>query len=139
MITTRRLGPADTQDAPVFMRRFGHPERELIDELIWLGEARHVLIAAWIGGEPAGMVYGYALPRFDDAPAPHLLYSIDVSEAHRRRGVARALLAAFHAECPGGVWLLTNGSNTAAMALYESAGGTRPHTDDVMFRLPPRP
>jgi len=30
-------------------------------------------------------------------------------------------------------FVFTNGSNAAAMALYQGAGGIRPNPDDVMF------
>jgi hypothetical protein len=32
-----------------------------------------------------------------------------------------------------GMYVFTNAGNTAAMRLYESAGGVRPNPDDVMF------
>ncbi len=33
------------------------------------------------------------------------------------------------------VWILTNKSNTAAMALYSSSGGTIDNSDEQMFHL----
>ena len=62
-----------------------------------------------------------------------LVYEIGVVDDHRRAGVGRTLLDAVRALAiergvPEG-FVLTNESNTAAMAFYAAVGGTRPSLD----------
>lgn len=102
----------------------------------WLTDERNLAVAAFVDGRPVGLAYGYRLERLDLRPDGLLLYSVDVEEAHRRRGIGTALLEAMRRHAPGGMWLLTNTSNEAAMKLYERAGGCRPNLDDVMWTFP---
>ena len=59
------------------------------------------------------------------------------AEPFRRRGLGKAMLAALSELGRSGRWremfVFTNASNEAAMALYRSCGGVRPNPDDVMF------
>jgi ribosomal protein S18 acetylase RimI-like enzyme len=62
-----------------------------------------------------------------------LVYEIGVIDERRRSGVGRALLDTVRALAvergvPEG-WVLTNESNTTAMAFYAAMGGTRPSLD----------
>ena len=56
-------------------------------------------------------------------------------------GVGKALVRAFIAEAQVAgayeVWVLTNESNSAAMAMYMGCGLGRENGDDVMMRLRP--
>ena len=94
-----------------------------------------VAVVAVDRGEPVAFVYGYVLRRFEKTS--FFIYSVDVVESHRRRGVAKAMLAKLTAMGRAGRWdemfVFTNASNAPAMALYSSAGGIRPNPDDVMF------
>jgi ribosomal protein S18 acetylase RimI-like enzyme len=94
------------------------------------------MVVAYEGEDVAGMAYGHVLPRPDGAPPKALLYSIDVLEEHRRKGVGAALVRAFREAAPGPLWVVTNASNEAAMRLYAATGGVRPHEDDVVFVYP---
>ena len=131
-----RLGPGDVQDARRLVHAFlGEPARP-VDLRGWLWDRRNVMVGAFEEGEPAGLVYGHHLPRPDATGDMLLLYSIDVAEPHRRRGLGRRLVDAFREHAgPGGTWLVTNESSEAAMELYRSCGAVRPHRDDVMLRL----
>jgi len=96
-----------------------------------------ILIAAESDGEPVGQVVGHVLRRWDSGPPMLLLYSIDVVAAHRREGIGGRLVTELRRVgrergC-GSTFLVTNESNAPAMALYRALGGTRPHTDDVLF------
>jgi ribosomal protein S18 acetylase RimI-like enzyme len=100
------------------------------------------LLVAYDGDTPLGAVLGYELPRLLREGTGMLLYSIDVAEPHRQRGIGKALIAtlreiAADRGCDA-TWLLTNTSNEAAMRLYESAGGKRPNQDDAMWEFPPK-
>lgn len=96
-------------------------------------------VAAFADSRPVGLAYGYLLPVPGEKADMLLLYSIDVAEGWRRRVLGTQLVEALRRYAPDSMWLLTNASNEAAMALYEQAGGERPHPDDVLFRFPARP
>jgi ribosomal protein S18 acetylase RimI-like enzyme len=100
-----------------------------------LADEALVNVVAVEDGEPIGFVYGYVLRRFETTS--FFIYSVDTHEAHRGRGVARAMLERLKALMPqrgwGEMFVFTNASNQAAMRLYASAGGVRPNPDDVMF------
>jgi ribosomal protein S18 acetylase RimI-like enzyme len=100
-----------------------------------LADKTLIAVAAVEDGAPIGFVYGFALQRFEHTDL--LIYSVDVDEPHRRRGVARTMLERLKALCAergwAGMWVLTNQNNTPALGLYESAGGIRPPPDDVVM------
>ena len=79
------------------------------------------------------------LQRFDKRGAEVLLYEIGVREEVRQQGIGKALIneVKLWAKEAGAdeVWVLTNKSNTAAVALYESMGGKTESEipDEVMF------
>jgi ribosomal protein S18 acetylase RimI-like enzyme len=83
-----------------------------------------------------GCVYGHELVH-PDGERTMLLYSLDVAEANRRRGIGKQLVDAFiqHARERGRteVWVLTEDDNSAALATYAAARGTRDPDDPVMF------
>jgi ribosomal protein S18 acetylase RimI-like enzyme len=125
------MGPSDADLARVAVRRFKAMEHDVGE---WLQSDRHMMIVALEGRSTVGWVYGYELPRVDRDERMWLLYEIDVAESHRKRGIGGGLLDAFRRLADGPVWLVSNTSNKAAMALY--AGGEHPHDDDVMIRFP---
>ena len=94
-----------------------------------------VTVVAVDRGKVAGFIYGHILRRFE--AVSFFIYSVDVAETHRRRGIAKAIMAALSAQTAKGRWdemfVLTNRSNGAAMALYASAGGVTPEPDDVVM------
>ena len=95
----------------------------------FLRDESNVLIVAEIGGTPVGQVVGYILRRWDAKPPKLFLYSIDVVESHRRQGIGRRLLEAFHevgreSGCEE-MFVPTDEQNTAAVRLYEACGGRR--------------
>ncbi len=99
--------------------------------------AQHAaLFVAATGGRAVGCAYGHELVH-PDGERTMLLYSLDVDESHRRRGVGRELVEAFvqHARARActEVWVLTEPDNEAACATYAAAGGAREPTDSVMF------
>ena len=135
MTEIRRLRPGDEEAARAFTALYADPDAGPGDLAAWLANPHNVMVGAFKDGAPAGMAYGHVLERPDDRPDMLLLYSIDVGEAFRRRGIGTALTRAFAAEGADGAWLVTNVSNEAAMRMYGAAGGERPHDDDAMFRI----
>jgi ribosomal protein S18 acetylase RimI-like enzyme len=86
-------------------------------------------------GAPVGFIYGYVLRRFE--AVSFFIYSVDVIERCQRRGIAKAMIQRLRDEGRTGRWdemfVFTNASNPAGMALYRSAGGVSPPPDDVVM------
>jgi GNAT superfamily N-acetyltransferase len=88
--------------------------------------------------EPVGLGYGHVLRllRGDSL----MLYSMDVAEAHRRRGCGSAIVEALKAFCVERklfeMFVLTERSNLAAMRLYASTGGRDDPPDVAQFDWP---
>jgi ribosomal protein S18 acetylase RimI-like enzyme len=88
--------------------------------------------------EVAGRIEGFVSAILTDHPdKPRALYLIElgVNEGFRRQGIARALIvaarAAGRARGATETWVLTEGDNSDARALYRAAGGTE--TPDVVM------
>jgi GNAT superfamily N-acetyltransferase len=120
---------------------------QLFDEgVVWdkeqgskfLGNPDNALFLGFLDDVVAGFLTAHRLQRFDRKKAEVLLYEIGVDEKFQRKGVGRALIEnvknwAREIEA-GEVWVLTERSNLAAMALYTSCGGVEEtHGDEVML------
>ena len=84
-----------------------------------------------------GFLTAYRLQRLDKKKAEVLLYEISVADNFRQRGIGKVLIGklkewASQIESDE-VWVLTNRSNVAAIALYTSLGGSIESTDEQMF------
>ena len=87
-----------------------------------------------------GVVVGFASAVHyihPDKPAELWVNEVGVAPTHRRRGVAKGLLALLFGvgrrEGCGAAWVLTERSNAPAVRLYESCGGTEATDETVMF------
>lgn len=103
----------------------------------FLANPDNLLVAGRLNGEIVGFLTAYRLQRFDDRVAEVLLYEIGVDEAHRRHGVARAMIdsmLAWAAETGATEsWVLTQDDNVAALALYAATGAERDDPGTVML------
>jgi len=105
----------------------------------FLNDPHNALFVAFLKDRAVGFLTANLLQRFDKRGAEVLLYEIGVHEDFRQIGVGKALIkeVKLWAKDAGAdeVWVLTNRSNTAAVALYQSmGGGTETKTpDEVMF------
>jgi aminoglycoside 3-N-acetyltransferase I len=132
-IAVRRLGPPDES---VVRRLATKAPPARAAEL--LADERNYFLVADDGDEVVGFVLAHELLRRHGDPSQLLVYEVHVDEAHRRRGVATALLrelARLAAEA--GIregWVLTERDNRPAMALYESVGGVCPQ-DCVLWEF----
>ncbi len=65
------------------------------------------------------------------------LYELDVRADYRRQGLGRRLVEALQAQCRKrgirGIFVLTQESNLAAMALYSRTGARRRFDDEALF------
>ncbi len=97
-----------------------------------------VAIAALKDGQMIGGLAGYVLPKFEQARAECYIYDLAVDGAHRRQGVATALIRRLqHWAGERGIWVIfvqADHGDAPAIALYESLG-TR---EEVLhFDIPP--
>jgi ribosomal protein S18 acetylase RimI-like enzyme len=131
-ISIRLLAPGDegvvralaTYDGP------GDPEALLADP-------RTLMLVAFDGEHPVGLVLAHELPRRHGDRSELFVYEVDVAKSHQRRGIASGLLERL-AELARerGIhvgFVLTDEDNVSANALYRSAGGTS--SQDVMWEF----
>lgn len=104
----------------------------------FLSRPENYLIVATEGERAVGYVVAYLLDRADRDQAMMFFYEISVAETHRRRGVGSGMIELLKRFCREQrvmkMWVHTNRSNLAAMALYESTGGKADESgDEVSF------
>jgi len=91
-----------------------------------LGRPHFIALAALDGDEVIGGLAAYQLEKFERARSEIYLYDLAVREAHRRKGVATALIRALQEIAKErGAYLIYVQADTGdgpAIALYESLG-----------------
>lgn len=111
------------------------PSQETIVK--FLSNSQNILLSAELDDSLVGQVIGYILERWDKDEPMLFLYSIDVAETHRRRGIGTALIEAIRklgrTQGCSEAFVFTNEGNPAAMQLYQSTGGKRSNPDDVVM------
>jgi ribosomal protein S18 acetylase RimI-like enzyme len=84
-----------------------------------------------------GFAYGYELNRLSDIGNMLYIHEVGVLPDFQRQGIGKQMLNGIKRLCKlSGIcrfFLITEKSNTAACALYESAGGEPAHDDDVTY------
>ena len=104
-----------------------------------LAREQVIALAAYSGSEIVGGLVAYVLDKLEQVRSEIYIYDLAVSEAHRQRGIATALIADLQAHAARiGAWVIyvqADYGDEPAIALYEKLG-TR---EDVMhFDIPPR-
>jgi ribosomal protein S18 acetylase RimI-like enzyme len=129
-VIVRRLGPGDE----AVVRRLAEdaaPQSDL------LAEERTIFLAAFDGHDPIGFLLAYELLRRRGDRSQLFVYEVGVDDGWRRQGVATALFRELaridRARDIARGFVLTNEANEAAMELYQSLGGVRPNSDDVLW------
>jgi ribosomal protein S18 acetylase RimI-like enzyme len=102
-----------------------------------LADPRTLMLVAFDGERPVGLVLAHELPRRHGDRSKLFVYDVEMAESHRRRGIASALLERL-AELARerGIrvgFVLTDEDNVPANALYRGAGGTS--SKDVMWEF----
>jgi aminoglycoside 3-N-acetyltransferase I len=101
--SVHQLGPVDLSQFEALLSVFGEafedvptysharPSRDYLKRL--LGRDHFIALAAVSGGEVVGGLAAYVLDKFEQERSEIYIYDLAVAEAHRRRGIAAALIA----------------------------------------------
>ncbi|MBL0915577.1 MAG: AAC(3)-I family aminoglycoside N-acetyltransferase [Sphingopyxis sp.] len=146
----RRLGPGDIETArdlnALYADAFEDDEtysRDRPDEQ-WLARLLAkdaiIVLVAEADGRVVGGLTAYELPKLEQARSEIYLYDLAVAEAHRRKGVATALIAELqHIAADTGAWAVfvqADYVDPPAIALYTKLGVRE---EVLHFDLPPLP
>ena len=91
-----------------------------------LARESFIALAAVQAGKVIGGLVAYELPKFEQARSEIYIYDLAVAEAHRRRGVATALIRRLQAiAAERGAWVIfvqADRGDDPAIALYSKLG-----------------
>jgi len=104
----------------------------------FLRRDENYFLTALVDEEPIGFALAYQLMRVDRNQDMMFFYEIVVDRKYRNKGVGKALIRYLKRICRANriakMWVLTNKSNAAAVALYASTGGIEnTDGDEVSF------
>jgi ribosomal protein S18 acetylase RimI-like enzyme len=134
----RSVGPEDAQ-AIVAADVYDGPARaDWVRRFLGAANApdpRNLMFVAEVAGRICGFVSGIVQDHPDKPPTLYI-GELGVNDAWQRHGIARALVQAIRAEgrargCQAS-WVLTEGDNLPALALYRALGGNETR-EVVMF------
>ena len=141
-VTIRRLGADDVKTMRGMLAMFGdafedpaaycraQPDDAYLARL--LGRDTFIALAATAEDEVVGGIAAYVLDKFEQARSEVYIYDLAVAEAHRRRGVATALITHLRQVAHNlGAWVIfvqADYGDDPAIALYEKLGAR----EDVM-------
>jgi aminoglycoside 3-N-acetyltransferase I len=148
-VTVRVLGADDVATARDMLVLFGQafddaqtytaqqPDDAYLSRL--LGSDTFAVVVAQMDGRVIGALAGYVLPKFEQARSEFYIYDLAVDAAHRRRGIATALIARLQQwAAERGVYVIfvqADHGDDAAIALYTKLG----LREDVLhFDIAPR-
>jgi ribosomal protein S18 acetylase RimI-like enzyme len=131
-------GPGDEGAVTAAEHLFDGPARAE-ETRRFLQEPGHLLLLAYDGDRPVGFASGIEVVH-PDKRVEMMLYEIAVDEAHRRRGIATALVAELASRARergcASVWVLADGGDEDAQAFYDALAPTR-RDPCVMFTWEP--
>jgi aminoglycoside 3-N-acetyltransferase I len=149
-LEVRRLAPGDTEAFRAMNRLFAQvfadpesygaapPSDAYVGER--LADRSFVALLAIEGREPAGALVAYELKKFEQERSELYIYDLAVDHAHRRQGVATALIGWLQRyAASANAWVIfvqADPPDLPALALYNKLG-TR---EEVLhFDIPPHP
>ena len=145
----KRLNPGDAEIAKTIIQNLKNETRAELRANLSTDYLREFLscksnyfVAALIDEQPVGFVLAYRLMRVDRSQDMMLFYEIVIDEKYRDQGVGTLLTNELKKICRDEkimkIWVLTNKSNRAAMALYRKTGGVEDDSgDEVSFTYYP--
>jgi aminoglycoside 3-N-acetyltransferase I len=132
----RVLGPQDGGALRTMLAMFGRafddvptyaanqPEDRYLEGL--LASQTFVAMVALTGTDVVGGLAGYVLPKFEQARSEFYIYDLAVDEAHRRRGVATAIIQELKSLATArGIYVIfvqADHGDDPAIALYTKLG-----------------
>jgi aminoglycoside 3-N-acetyltransferase I len=135
-IEIRQLAPADLSVMHGLLDMFGvafdevetygraRPDAAYFERL--LGGEHFIALAALKDGAVVGGLAAYELPKFEQARSEVYIYDLAVAEAHRRQGIATALIERLKTIAAArGAWVMfvqADYGDDPAVALYEKLG-----------------
>lgn len=133
-ITVRQIRKFDPGLLKEIINR-GHGS--LVPNRKFFSDRKNILLVAFHDNKLAGFLWGFLLIH-PDRPRPALfLYSVEVWESFRQRGIATLLVEKLKAKARklqcSEIFVFTNETNMPAMKLYSKTGGIRETMNDVMF------
>ncbi len=133
--TIRRMKKGQQDTLCELFKRAG--QTDFVPNPQFFADAKNVLLVSRTDGLLSGFLWGYVLESPDSRHPKMFLYSIDVFEEFRRKGIASRLIArlkliAVKNNCSE-IFIPTNRSNEAAVTLYRMTGGKSEAEDDVLF------
>lgn len=91
-----------------------------------LASGSFIAVSALCDEAVVGALAAYVLPKFEQARSEIYLYDLAVAEAHRRRGIATALIGELqHLAAERGAWVIfvqADHGDDPAIALYDKLG-----------------
>lgn len=118
--------------------RYDHPDDGWLTRQ--LGREGVILLVAELDDRIVGGLTAYELPKLEAARSEIYIYDLAVDEAHRRSGIATALIAELqHIAAEIGAWAVfvqADYVDPPAIALYTKLGVRE---EVLHFDLPPRP
>ncbi|MEO5698858.1 MAG: AAC(3)-I family aminoglycoside N-acetyltransferase [Burkholderiaceae bacterium] len=100
------------------------PDDPYLEQL--LASSTFIALAAVSGGDVVGGLTAYVLPKFEQARSELYMYDLAVDEAHRRRGVATAMIEALRKLAATlGIYIIfvqADHADEPAIALYTKLG-----------------
>jgi ribosomal protein S18 acetylase RimI-like enzyme len=126
MMRIERLGPGDEEKLAAADELLDGPVKPDVAHH-FLNDPTHHMLIAYADAEPAGFVSGVEMTH-PDKGTEMFIYELGVGEAHRRQGIATALVEALEhlARERGcyGMWVLCDEDNEAAIKTYRKVGGS---------------
>lgn len=149
-MTIRILGPGDAASLRAMLSMFGkafadsetytarQPEDAYLERL--LASDTFVAVAAFSAGDVIGGLAAYVLPKFEQARSELYIYDLAVHEAHRRQGIATAMISALQRLATArGIYVIfvqADHADDPAIALYTKLGVRE---DVLHFDIAPAP
>ena len=130
-----RMNEFDHDLLDYLLRRSG--EQDPKPNSTFFNDAKNILLVSYTDGQLSGFLWAHILDS-PHTPNPKMfLYSIDVFEEFRRRGIGSMLIQnlkeiAISCKCRA-MFVPTSRSNSAAIALYSGTGGKVQDDDGVTF------